>query len=291
MKKSQALIPERRNKIISLAIPASLARDTPHLREKVSKIGLIGRVASIFRIEEVVIYLDRRYPEQIKDARLIRLILEYMETPQYLRKYRFKLMPQLKYAGILPPLKTPHHLVVNKIEKLSTGDIREGVVIKSHNKISLANIGLNKLVNIKGNFKKGSRVTLKIRCIADEIWADPVQRGEIKIYWGYRVIFPKLTLGEIIKRAGFDLIIATSRYGRRAKDILNEIGNEWKNSRKVLVIFGSPTQGVDEILAQEGIKTENIADFKINMIPNQGVESVRTEEAAYGCLSILNLLD
>ncbi|UCC41252.1 MAG: hypothetical protein JSV96_07465, partial [Candidatus Aminicenantes bacterium] len=148
-----------------------------------------------------------------------------------------------------------------------------------------------KLVNVNGNFKKGSRITLKIKRIAGEIWADPVRRGEIKIYWGYRVIFPKLTLGEIIKRADFDLIIATSRYGKKAKDILNEIGNEWKNSRKVLVIFCSPAHGLDELLAQEGIETENIADFKINMIPNQGVESVRTEEAAYCCLSILNLLD
>jgi len=291
LKKSQAFIPERRNRIISLAIPASLARDTPHLREKVSKIGLIGRVASIFRIEEIIIYLDKRYPDQIKDAHLIRLILEYMETPQYLRKYLFKLIPQLKYAGILPPLRTPHHLVANKIENLATGDIREGVVIKSHNKISLANIGLNKLVNVKGNFKKGSRIAMKIRHIAGEIWADPVRRGEIKIYWGYRVIFPKTSLGDIIRRMKYDVVIATSKHGRNVNECINELNDKWEKAKRILIIFGSPAHGVDEHLLKENIITDDVTNFKINMIPDQGVETVRTEEAVNASLSILNLLD
>jgi len=252
---------------------------------------MIGRAASVFRIEEIVIYLDKRYSDQTKDAYLLRLILEYMETPQYLRKYLFKLIPQLKYVGILPPLRTPHHLVASKVESLSPGDIREGVVVKSYDKISFVNIGLDKLAKVKSKLKKGSRIALGIKSIDNEIWANPIRRREIKIYWGYRVIFPKLTLGEILKRADYDLVIATSRHGKKAKDILNAIRDKWEKSRKVLIVFGSPTHGIDEILAQEGIETEDIADFKINMIPNQGVETVRTEEAAFASLSILNLLD
>ena len=291
MGKNHAFPPERRNKIITLAIPASLVKDTPHLREKVFKIGLIGRAISVFRIEEIIIYSDTDYANQANDAYLIRLILEYMETPQYLRKYIFKLLPQLKYVGILPPLKTPHHLVSSKIENLFPNDIREGFIVKSYEKISLANIGLNKLAKVNSKLKKGSRIALKIKSVNDEIWADPIRRKEIKIYWGYRVIFPKLTLGKIIKRADYDLIIATSKYGKKTKDVLDSIRIKWEESRKVLIIFGSPSHGVDEILAQEDIKTENVTDYKINMIPNQGVETVRTEEAAYASLSILNLLD
>ena len=49
------LVP-RRKPSFSIAIPSSLVSDTPHLREKTAKIGLIGRSAAIFRVEEIVVY-------------------------------------------------------------------------------------------------------------------------------------------------------------------------------------------------------------------------------------------
>jgi len=42
-------------KKLAIAIPASVISDTPHLREKTAKIGLIGRAAAIFRVDEVVV--------------------------------------------------------------------------------------------------------------------------------------------------------------------------------------------------------------------------------------------
>ena len=92
----------RRKPSFSIAIPASLVSDVPHLREKTAKIGLIGRSAAIFRVDEIVIYEDGRGG----DAELIRAILTYMETPQYLRKALIGMRPELRYAGILPPLRT-----------------------------------------------------------------------------------------------------------------------------------------------------------------------------------------
>lgn len=291
MQKNSSYIPNKRDRVISLALPSSLVKDTPHLREKVYKIGMIGRAASIFRIEEVIIYIDRFFPGQYKEARLIRLILEYMETPQYLRKDIFKIIPQLQYAGILPPLRTPNHLVPDTIEKIHTGDFRDGVVINSNDKISLVNVGLKKLAKVKYYLKEGSRVTVRINNINDEIWACPINREEIRIYWGYRVIFPKISLGEVIRRMEYDLIIATSKYGRKVSECLKDIRDKWEKAQKILIMFGSPTHGVDELLAKESIITEDISDFKINMIPNQGVETVRTEEAVNASLSILNLFD
>ena len=41
-------------KKLSIAIPASVVSDTPHLREKTSKIGLVGRAVAIFRVDEIV---------------------------------------------------------------------------------------------------------------------------------------------------------------------------------------------------------------------------------------------
>ncbi|RLI34567.1 hypothetical protein DRO55_06340, partial [Candidatus Bathyarchaeota archaeon] len=109
-------------------MPASLVSDVPHLREKTSKIGLIGRALAIFRVDEVVIYPDEPKTDQRREMNLIATILAYMETPQYLRRRLFKIKPELRYAGILPPLRTPHHPLTDKVKKLKVGEFREGVV-------------------------------------------------------------------------------------------------------------------------------------------------------------------
>ena len=103
-------------KRLVIAIPASIISDTPHLREKTAKVGLIGRAAAIFRVDEIVVYRDNPKEKQTADLDLIATLLSYMETPQYLRKRLFKIEPQLQYAGILPPLRTPHHPVSGKTE-------------------------------------------------------------------------------------------------------------------------------------------------------------------------------
>jgi predicted SPOUT superfamily RNA methylase MTH1 len=36
--------------------------------------------------------------------------LQYLETPQYLRKHLFKLHPDLKNAGLMNPIECHHHL-------------------------------------------------------------------------------------------------------------------------------------------------------------------------------------
>ncbi len=78
---------------LAVAIPAPVVSDTPHLREKTSKIGLIGRAAAIFRVDEIVVYVDNPKVNQRADVDLIATLLEYMETPQYLRKRLFKIEP------------------------------------------------------------------------------------------------------------------------------------------------------------------------------------------------------
>jgi hypothetical protein len=46
--------------------------------------------------------------------------------------------------------------------------------------------------------------------------------------------------------------------------------------------------GLHEIAAQEKLTLEEVADFVVNTIPCQGTETVRTEEALYASLAILN---
>jgi predicted SPOUT superfamily RNA methylase MTH1 len=55
------------------------------------------------------------------------------------------------------------------------------------------------------------------------------------------------------------------------------------------VAFGAPSRGLHEIAQDENLKLENIADFVVNMVPNQGTVTVRTEEALLASLAILNV--
>ena len=126
-------------KKLAIAIPASVIADTPHLREKTAKVGLIGRAAAIFRVNEIIVYPDNQKVNQTREMDLIATLLAYLETPQYLRKRLFKLEPRLQFAGILPPLRTPHH-PLNK--NLKAGQYREGVVLSKTNEGVLVDIGI-----------------------------------------------------------------------------------------------------------------------------------------------------
>jgi methyltransferase len=44
-----------------------------------------------------------------------------------------------------------------------------------------------------------------------------------------------------------------------------------------------------EIAKEEGTKLERIVDFVVNMIPDQGTVTVRTEEAVFASLAIVNM--
>ena len=287
----QSIYPLKRQVSISVAIPASFTSDIPHLREKTLRIGLVGRALAIFRVDEVLIYPDVLNRNQTRDADLIKMILSYMETPQYLRKRLFKIRPELRYVGILPPLRTPHHPTKNKEKNLKIGECREGVVISSGKKGVYIDIGVERPLLAPGvRMKVNSRVTVTIKEKGRELIGEITNPDRVKFYWGYRVKKSSSPLGRILKNREYDLVIATSRRGEPVMKVIDRLLNRWKRSSKVLIAFGSPTQGLQEIIKQENIRLEDVAHFIINTIPDQGVETVRTEEAIYATLAVLNIL-
>lgn len=261
------------------------------MREKTFRIGLVGRASAIFRIDEVVVYPDMPNVDQTRDANLLALILSYMETPQYLRKRLFKIRPELRYAGVLPPLRTPHHPLINRIKKLNIGEYREGVVVSSSTKGSFVDVGVEQPVFILGKrLSPDTRVTVKITQLQKRFLATLASREEIGAYWGYKVTISRVPFGQLIKNRGFTLVIATSRKGEPILQVMDTLKERWKTSSKSLIAFGAPTQGLYEIVAHENLKLEDLAHFIINTIPNQGTKTVRTEEALYATLAILNTL-
>jgi len=282
---------KRRNKL-SVAIPASFVSDVPHLREKTFRIGLVGRASAIFRVDEVIVYPDFPQTDQRRDINLIATVLSYMETPQYLRRRLFKIQPVLKYAGVLQPLRTPHHPLADRTQDLKVGEFREGAVLSCSRDGSQVDVGVEQPALVAGvKLKTNTRVTLKITEIRKPLKAVLTNSKEIQAYWGFKITVTEHPFGQLLKNGHFDLVVATSRKGKPIDAVFDELAKRWKQSSKTLVAFGAPTQGLFEIAAHERLMLGDLAHFVVNTIPNQGAETVRTEEALYVSLSLLNLFE
>ncbi len=253
--------------MLSIAIPSSALINENDPKIKMFKIGLIARACAIFRVEEILIYRDPKLDESdfIKD------VLEYLEIPQYLRRYLVPLKPSLRYVGVLPPLRIPSH----KPKRLKVGEVREGVVRRvAPDGTCWVDIGLNALALLrpKRRLKRGARVTVRV-CSKKPLVVEEAEPDE---YWGYEV--RKVELKDVLKRKN---VIVTSRRCEVVR--LDDIKRSLRNP--ITLIFGSPVEGVFEIADRLGLDV----DVECwNTIPMQGVETVRLEEAVLATLAMLN---
>jgi predicted SPOUT superfamily RNA methylase MTH1 len=271
----------KRKSALSIFIPISILSDVSSLIEKTFKVGQIARSASIFRVERIVVYRDSQSASQ-EDGFLIRDLLTYAETPQYLRRLIFPIMPNLKYAGVIPPLRTPHHPLGS-----DNPLFREGFVLKSGKGTSRVEIGLREPVEVAAELPLNRRVTL--RHLGGH-WV-PSSKSEVPLYWGYETRLELKTLSSLM-RGGFDgYVIATSRLGKPLSAVAGDIQAAMTWEKQISILFGSPGEGLNEILAREGAKPEDFADVVVNMIPEQGTATVRTEEAVSITLSVMRAIE
>jgi predicted SPOUT superfamily RNA methylase MTH1 len=213
-----------------------------------------------------------------------------METPQHLRKHLIRMNPDLRFVGILPPLRTPNHPVSARLADLRVGEIREGVVTDASSEISRVDVGVGSLVEVPVRLHRGSRVSVQIKRTAPKIAAELVDRSRIDIYWGFRVTLKNLPLGRLIQESKPDVVIATSRLGERVDTVLDQLRTSIMGASSVLLAFGSSKRGLHEIIAQEGMKLNTLATYTVNFVPYQGTQTVRTEEAVYSALAFLNTI-
>lgn len=110
---------------VSIAVPGSILENAQSVELRTYLAGQIARAACIFQVDEIVIFDDYGNEANAKTSTLEDIaglktvrqscvqfgrILQYLECPQYLRKFFFPIHSDLKYAGILNPLDAPHHL-------------------------------------------------------------------------------------------------------------------------------------------------------------------------------------
>jgi predicted SPOUT superfamily RNA methylase MTH1 len=284
--REKIMIPRRAHRV-SIAIPSSLVSEVPHLREKTGVIGQVARAAAIYRVEDIYIFRDE--PDE---SNLIRLVLSYMETPQYLRRRLFRKRPELSYVGILHPLRTPHHPLDSSLKQLSAGEFREGVVVSEESGGALVDIGVEIPLSAAGRAPStGSRATVRVTSITPELRGVFARRKDIDAYWGFQVHNVGGGIEKIASSREFDLKIATSRNGRDYTQVEVDLQTELCKATNVLVSFGSPKRGLQELLQRNRVNLEQTFDFILNTIPKQGCETVRTEEAIHATLALLNTMN
>lgn len=124
----------------------------------------------MFNVDEVIIYnesakglqkenlgKDDYLPKSDPNLFMGR-VLQYLETPLYLRKLLFPMHRDLKFAGLLNPLDPPHHVHLDERSLY-----REGVVVRAKDeRSSIVNCGMRKEVLIDRAVPTGVRVTVKI---------------------------------------------------------------------------------------------------------------------------------
>ena len=270
---------------ISVAIPDSCLSDEHTLRDKTVKISQIARASAIFRVKTIYLYQDRDTQAKKADRILIKLILRYLDTPQYLRKTLFPHMRELRYAGLLPPIKAPHHKEWHHMKATKEGEIRVGVVVKVKDKL-FVDVGLGPLIPLEGKASIGAKLNVKLKSSFPDLRAEKIDQQEITSYWGFQV-YEARSLKTLLDELGDSVIIITSRQGKLLKNFKFQLSNELAFKKKLLLVFGSPRKGVHQILSSEGHGISSY-QFIVNMFPHQGTQTVRLEEAFFGALAIIN---
>jgi len=273
-----------RDYTVGIAVPGSILDNaqTPELRTYLA--GQVARAAAIFNVDEIVVFNDKEEGE-VKGRSAVQLarVLQYLECPQYLRKHFFPIHKDLQYAGVLNPTDMPHHLRASE-----ESVYREGVVTdkEAREGTSWVNIGLKSECLVSSSLKPGLRVTVRLpegyswdKLIKGTIVSPAEPRAEGGLYWGYTTRIAS-TLSQVFTgcphKGGYDIMLGTSEKGTNVEE------TEIKGFKHLLVVFGG-VAGLEAALEADdkldATDPSELFDLYLNVCPDQGSRTIRTEEA------------
>jgi methyltransferase len=269
-----------------IAVPDSAISDEQTQRDKSIKISQFARACAIFRVKRIYIYHCRNSYVEKEDLTILTTLLRYLDTPQYLRRILYPRMKQLEYAGILHPIKAPHHKHIEDVKNIKIDDVRVGVIVKIKGTLYVE-VGLGTLIPYDGEGFEGKKLDVKFTSVYPNLRAKEATTEDIKgYYWGYEVKeLP--SLHKLLKGTENTEVLITSRKGSYFKSNEVKLIQRLKSIRNLLIVFGAPKKGVEQILTDEGQSIKPY-EFVVNMFPFQGTETVRLEESVLGTLAILN---
>ncbi|HEX5186582.1 MAG TPA: putative RNA uridine N3 methyltransferase [Nitrososphaeraceae archaeon] len=294
-----------------VAIPDSSLSDEKNLREKTIKIGRFARSFSIFGINKIILYKDRTFTKNTKsDQKLMKLILDFLNTPQYLRKLIFPINPALTNIGLLPPIRAPQHKKKINLKDVKPGDLRIGYLyqrdylnnLKFDNNINtkrkfhfdIANdkykfyvdVGLDLPIPFLGKGIEGQKLVIKFIDHYPNLKAVRATECDMeREYLGYDiwdVDSLEMYLKSLEPKA---FVVFTSRKGRPFNNMDSQFKDLIKKFNILLIVFGSPSKGIDKIYPNYHTQRNSLY---LNLFPNQKTETIRLEEAILGTLAIFN---
>ncbi|CAD8100120.1 unnamed protein product [Paramecium primaurelia] len=195
---------------VTIAIPDSIISNAQSSELRSYFMSQLARMFAIFQVDEVIILRDYSYipkSKQFDVASYVVRNLQYLETPQYLRKYLFPIHSDLKNVGLMNPIESKHHLLTEQV-----CPFREGVVVERPSKgdTSWVEIGLKRQVLINYPLQPGTRVTLKLDDpTSTHLTGTPVSSQDAKkegYYWGYTVTIES-KFHRLLDRDDFDMKI------------------------------------------------------------------------------------
>lgn len=299
---------------LSVALPSSIIDNCQSGVLKAVLAGQIARALTIFAVDEIIVYEDQSSAVQSKEAEgwsqamaFMTRNLQYLETPQYLRKALVPMHGDLKWVGVLNPLDAPHHL--RKKEWLA---YREGVVLPAESAPwpleknmdgeaagCWLDCGLDAPVWLAGHaIPDDTRVT--VRMDEETQSGNPAYRGtpvspheprtKMGLYWGYQTRLAKslrAVFDECPFEGGYDMTIGTSERGEA-------LGlSRLPKFRHLLLAFGG-VGGFEDVIADEmsgyiaGTSASSLFTRYVNICPNQTSRTIRSEEALLMALTALS---
>ncbi|KAJ9134505.1 DUF171-domain-containing protein [Coniochaeta hoffmannii] len=304
---------EPRDWTVSVAVPTSVITDCATREQRTTYAGRIARALAVFSIDEIVIFddspLDSRprdvdvdaYTGDVDPAHFLTHLLSYLEAPPFMRKSLFPLHPNLRSQGLLPSLDMPHH--PHKDEWLP---YREGMTVGGKTKGgkgTLVDVGLRDPVAVSEVIPPKTRLTLKLPDLGEKGEPEPVHpaapRTEAGYFWGYTVRKAG-SLSQVFTESayedGYDMSIGTSERGLALRKVFPD-SDTTADFKHLLIVFGGP-RGLEfaamndpELADSLGAgRIRDLFDHWVNVLPNQGSRTIRTDEAMLIALTGLRKL-
>lgn len=281
---------------LTMAVAGSIIDNAQSLELATRLASQIARAAAIFRIDEIVVFDNKRnsginggvklFDGNESGTSFLVRVLRYLETPQYLRKALFPKNNSLRYVGMLPPLDAPHHL-----RKHEWASYREGITLKKKTRnasATLVDVGLSKNIEVEGVHEPGIRVTVAMGTnqnldsdIPRQVVSSSKPREDAGMYWGYKVRYASNISSVFMEcpyKGGYDHSLGTSEHGLTISSSKLTI----PAFRHLLIAFGG-LAGLEESIREDnnykGKDPREVFNLYLNTCPHQGSRTIRTEEA------------
>jgi methyltransferase len=284
---------------------------------------LIARALAINNVDEIIVYDDAPRDERSSNvdtagytgdtdpAHFMAHVLTFLETPPFMRKTLLPFHKNFQYMGKHASLDMPHHpntrdafgykegLALSKpgADRKKKGWVSASLLLASANRCrTLVDVG-DEQVWIEDDVPPNTRLTLKFDESEKPTPVHPhTPRTEGGYYWGYSVrqadglsaVFTESPFEE-----GYDVSIGTSERGQPLRRVFSP--SKPLTFKHLLVVFGGPRGieyafGNDSELAEireQGTRPREMFDHWINVLPDQGSRTIRTEEAIMITLPLL----